>query len=159
MRSYSGHSWVVQGIKVCKIRLFLVSNWVCKMGSFLVCNWNCFKRVSLIGKFDSVKYTWWIKLSSIKSGLELLKWDLLRASETSTSLPGEYWISKSCFWRLRKNFWIGGGQEIIDLLKIECNGLWSLNTINLWLYKYSWKRSAPKAFRYLHFHNLFKKSP
>ena len=60
---------------------------------------------------------------SVNSGSEWLKWDLLRVSETSMSLPGEYWSLKSYFWRHRKNFWIQGGQEIIDLLKMDFNGL------------------------------------
>ena len=66
-------------------------------------------------------------------------------SGTSIFLLGEYWSSKTYFWRLRKNFWIRRGQEIIDLLKIDFNGLWSLITINLQPYKYSWKRSTPKT--------------
>ena len=132
MRCLSGHSWVVQVIRVCKMGLLLVSNW------------NCFKRASLISKLDCTKCTWWIKLSLIASGSEPLKYEMLRVFGTSMSLPGEYWSSKSYFWRRRKNFWIRGGQEIIDPLKIDFNGLWSLITINLHPYKYSWKPSTPK---------------
>ena len=100
-------------------------------GSLLVSNWNCFKRVSLIGNFDRTKWTWTTKLSSVNLGSKRLKWDLLRVFETSMSLPGEYWSSKSYFWRCRNNFWIPGGQEIIDLLKIDFKDLWSLIMINL----------------------------
>ena len=49
----------------------------------LVSNWKCFKWVSLIGKLNSTKWTWWIKLFSVNSGLEWLKSNLLRVSETS----------------------------------------------------------------------------
>ena len=62
------------------------------MGLFWVSNWNYFKRVSLIGKFDSSKCTWSIKVFSINWGLEWLKWGLLRLSETSISFPGEHWL-------------------------------------------------------------------
>ena len=117
------------------------------MGSLLVFNWNCFKLVSLIGKFNSTKWTWWIKLISVNLGSELLKWDLLRASETSMSLLGKYWSSKWYFSRHKKKFKIPGGQEIIDLLKIDFNGLWSLITMNLWSHKYSWRCLTPRIYR------------
>ena len=78
-----------------------------------------FKRVSLIGKFDNTKWTWWIKLASVNSGSERLKWGLLRVSETGMSLPDEYWSSKSYFWRCRK---ISGYQEGKTLLSY-----WKLN--------------------------------
>ena len=78
----------------------------------LVSNWKCFKWVSLIGKLNSTKWTWWIKLFSVNSGLEWLKSNLLRVSETSMPLLGKYWSWKSYFWRHKKNFWTGG-QEII----------------------------------------------
>ena len=138
MRCFSGHSWVVKAIRV----------W--KMGSFLVSNWNCLNRVSPIGKFNSTKWTWSIKPSSANSGSELLKQDLLTVSETSISLPGEYWSSKSFFWRRRKNFCILGWQ-IFDLLKIDFNVLWSMITINLRPYKYSWNCSTSKIIERVYF--------
>ena len=120
---------------------FMICKWsrirVSRMGSFLVSNWNFFKRVSLIGKFDGTKWKWWIKLFSVNPGLEWFKWDRLRMSKTSISLPREYWSLNLYFWRRRKNFWIPGGQEILDSLKIDFNGFWSLVIINLSTYKYS----------------------
>ena len=109
----------------------------CSMGLLLVSNWSYFKRVSLIGKFHSTKWTRWIKLFSINSSFEQFKWNLLRISETSMSFSGKCWSSGSHFWRRRKNFSIRGVQEIIDLLKIDFSGLWSSITINLRPYKYS----------------------
>ena len=92
------------------------------------------------------KWTLWIKLSSLKSSLEWLKWDLLRVSETSISQPGEYWSLKSYFWRHKKNSGYKEGKKLlIYILKIDFSCLLSLITLNLQLYNYSWKHSTPKT--------------
>ena len=91
MRCLSDHSWVVWVIRVCRMWLFLVSNW------------NCFKRVSLIGNFNSTKSTWQLKLFSVNSGLKWLKWDLLRVSQTNI-FPGWILNLKAC---KSQNYWDG----------------------------------------------------
>ena len=98
---------------------------------FFYSNLNCIKQVSPIDKFDSTKWNLWIKLFSVNSGWVWSEWDLLKVAESNMLLLSEYCNSKSYFWRRRKNFWIQGGQEIIDLLKFDFNNLRSLIAINL----------------------------